>query len=58
MEGGLALELCKWDGSERLGFTGKEEKGPDVVPRPGGRPRVFPVDDPLLVGQADETAGP
>ena len=40
-----------------MGLTGNEEKGPETVPRLGGRPRVFPL-LPLLLGQAEETAGP
>jgi len=41
-----------------LGLTGKEENGPDTVPLFGGLPRIFPVEEVVLFGQADETAGP
>jgi len=39
-------------------FTWNVEKEPDVGGLPGGLPRLFPFDEPLLLGQAEETAGP
>lgn len=34
------------------------ENGPETTPLCGGLPRVFPVIEALLFGQAEETAGP
>jgi hypothetical protein len=53
--------LCTFIGvpSRPLGFTGKVTKGPSLTERLlGGRPRNFPLDEALLLDQADETAGP
>lgn len=45
--------------SFKLGFAGKVEKGPSWTDRLlGGLPRIFPVEGPLLPGQALDTAGP
>ena len=42
-----------------LGFAGNVEKGPSETERLlGGRPRNLPAEKLLLLGQADETAGP
>ena len=42
-----------------FGFAGNVMKGPSLTERLlGGRPRSFPVDDVLLLGQAEDTAGP
>ena len=42
-----------------FGFAGNVTKGPSRTERLlGGRPRSFPVEEALLLGQAEETAGP
>jgi hypothetical protein len=42
-----------------LGLAGKVTNGPSRTDRLlGGRPRSFPVEELLLLGQADDTAGP
>lgn len=42
-----------------LGFAGKVTNGPSRTERLlGGRPRSFPVEEALLLGQAEDTAGP
>lgn len=42
-----------------LGFAGKVENGPSETERLlGGLPRNLPAEKLLLLGQADETAGP
>ena len=42
-----------------LGLAGKVTKGPSRTERLlGGLPRNFPVDEALLLGQAEDTAGP
>lgn len=42
-----------------FGFAGKVTKGPSRTERLlGGRPRSFPVEEALLLGQAEDTAGP
>lgn len=42
-----------------LGFAGKVTNGPSRTERLlGGRPRSLPVDEPVLLGQAEDTAGP
>ena len=46
-----------WEES-RLEVTWKVENEPDVEFLLGGRPRPFPVLEPLLFGHADDTAGP
>jgi hypothetical protein len=42
-----------------FGLAGKVTKGPSRTERLlGGRPRSFPVEEALLLGQAEDTAGP
>ena len=42
-----------------FGFAGKVTKGPSLIERLlGGRPRSLPVEGPLLVDHAADTAGP
>ena len=42
-----------------FGLAGNVTKGPSRTDRLlGGRPRSFPVEEALLLGQADDTAGP
>lgn len=42
-----------------FGFAGKVTNGPSRTERLlGGRPRSFPLEDVLLLGHAEDTAGP